>query len=214
MNQSIYSKFVSFLDNEDKDQAISYVISLLTNEELTLEQLYLDILSPSLANYHCEEEEETLCIWKEHARTSIVRTILEATYPFVIERKKNVTSKNKTIMVVCPSEEYHEIGAIIVAHFLSLAGYNARYIGANTPKNNIVSAVKVLHPDFVAISVTNYYNLVITKKITEEIKKYYPQVKIIVGGQAFIHPNALAQVTYDYFLSSLTDLSQLEGGKE
>jgi len=213
MNQSIYQNFVTYLDHEEKDQAIQYALSLLSSNELSLEELYLKVLAPSLSNFHCENEDESICIWKEHARTSIVRTILEATYPYVIERKKNIQLKNKTIMVFCPSEEYHEIGAIIVAHFLSLAGYDARYIGANTPKNNIVSAVEVLKPDYVAISVTNYYNLVVTKKITDEIKSLYPNVKVIVGGQAFSHPNALAQVNYDYYLSSLIDLSQLEGGK-
>lgn len=212
MNPQVYLNFVSLLDKEEKDKAIQYSLDVLKKKEVTLEELYLNVLAPSLYNFHCNDQDESICIWKEHARTSIVRTILEATYPFVIERKKEIKQKGKTIMVVCPSEEYHEIGAIIVAHYLSLAGYDARYIGANTPKNNIVSAVDVLHPDFVAISVTNYYNLVVTKKITEEIKTKYPEVKIIVGGQAFNHPGALEQVQYDYFLSSLTDLSQLEGG--
>ena len=121
MKKSVYQDFVSLLDHEKKDQAIQFALQLLSSKELSLEELYLELLSPSLTNFHCESEEESICIWKEHARTSIVRTIHEASYPYVIESKDSISPKNKTIMVFCPSEEYHEIGAIIVAHFLSLA---------------------------------------------------------------------------------------------
>ncbi|MGD9886488.1 MAG: cobalamin-dependent protein [Bacilli bacterium] len=55
-------------------------------------------------------------------------------------------------------------------------------MGANTPKHDILSAVSVFKPDYVAISVTNYYNLVVTKQITKAIKEKDPSVKIIVGG--------------------------------
>jgi methanogenic corrinoid protein MtbC1 len=112
-------------------------------------------------------------------------------------------------MVLCPSEEYHEIGAIIVNNFFLLAGFNSQYIGANTPKQDIIMAVKALQPDYVALSVTNYYNIVITKQITEAIKSQYPAVKIIVGGQAFRQAGAIEQVTHDIYLKNVQEIDAI-----
>jgi len=213
VNKTYYKTFLKYLDDENRDESIGFALKLIEEKKITLEEMYLQLLTPALTEFHCEEEDEQICIWKEHARTSIIRTILESLYVYVIERKKLVPSKGKTIMVLCPSEEYHEIGAIIVSHFFALAGYDARYIGANTPKNDILSAVKALKPDMLALSVTNYYNIVITKKITEDIKLQFPNVKIIVGGQAFNHTDALSQVKYDYHLTDLSSIAMMEGGK-
>lgn len=210
MNTTLFPQFLHYLDKEDKDEAVGFIINLLEKNELSLEDLYLHLLTPSLTTFVCENEDHEICIWKEHTRTSIVRTILEATYPYVIKRKKLVEKRNKKVVVVCPSEEYHEIGAIIVSLMFALQGYDSLYIGANTPKSDILSAVKALNPDYIAFSVTNYYNLVITKKITEEIKSAYPQVKIIVGGQAFLQAGALNQVHYDYYLNQIENIAEIE----
>ena len=166
--------------------------------------IYEHFLIPSLSDYKCLKKDEEICIWKEHTRTSIIRTILEASYSYLIKAKQK--SIKKKVITLCPQEEYHEIGAIIANNYLSLVGFDASYIGANTPADDIISAIRVLQPDYVALSVTNYYNLVVTKRLTERIRKEFPNVKIIVGGQAFKHPESLNQITYDYQLNSYEDI--------
>jgi methanogenic corrinoid protein MtbC1 len=111
-------------------------------------------------------------------------------------------------VVLTPSFEYHEIGAIMVSHYLRLQGFNAHYIGANTPKSEILSALRAYEPDYVALSVTNPYNIVVTKQITEEIKKFFPEVKIILGGQAFKHDGAKENLAVDYILQTLDDIKR------
>lgn len=211
MNQ-YYFDFINILEKEDKDQALIFVLDLMKNQQISLEELYEQLLGPSLWNFKCQDIDQKVCIWKEHTRTSIVRTILEATYFEIIRRKALVKPLNKKVVVFTPSEEYHEIGAIMAASYFSLAGYNGQYIGANTPKHDILSAIGVFKPDYVAISVTNYYNLVVTKQITKAIKEKYPSVKIIVGGQAFSQPDALEQVDHDYFLTSFQNIFELARG--
>jgi methanogenic corrinoid protein MtbC1 len=212
MNQKLYDDFLEILEQEDKDRAVLFILELMQNKTISLTELYEELLSAALINFTCQLEDKELCIWKEHARTSIIRTILEATYPFVIDQKPKNDHGKKRVLVVCPQEEYHEIGAIIATNYFLLAGYQARYIGANTPTTEILSAVKALAPDFLALSVTNYYNLFTTKKLTESIKITFPQVKIIVGGQAFSHPGALDQMPYDYHIHNVTDIARFEKG--
>lgn len=207
-----YPKFLDLVNHENKDEAMLYVLDLLKEKKIELYDLYDFFLRPVLNEFVCNSEDEEICIWKEHVRTSIVRTILESTYPYLIEVKKTVKPNQQKVVVVCPSEEFHEVGAIIVTNYFTLAGFDAQYIGANTPKGDIVSAVKALKPDYLALSVTNYYNLVVTKQITEQVKGLFPNVKVILGGNAFSKPGALDHLVYDYHLKTKEDIFKL-GGK-
>ncbi|MFP4177241.1 MAG: B12-binding domain-containing protein [Acholeplasmataceae bacterium] len=206
MLETYMQTFLSLLKKEDKERAVRYAIDLLEQKELTVEQLYLELLAPTLSNFECDVEDEEVCIWKEHIRTSIIRTILEISYLSIIERRETIERVGKTILVLTPAFEYHEIGAIMNTHLMLLQGFDARYIGANTPKDEILSALRAYEPDFIALSVSNTYNIVVTKRITEEIRRFFPDVGIILGGRAFFKQGANESLTYDYLLNSLDDL--------
>ena len=206
MSDTYFKEFIQFLKEENKEKAVDYAYQLLKNQKVTIEELYLYLLAPSLSHFDCDSEDADICIWKEHFRTSVIRTILEMSYVFILERIKDQKKNNQKIVVLTPAFEYHEIGAIINTHFFILSGFDASYIGANTPKTEIIQAIRAYHPDYVALSVTNPYNLVITKQTTDEIKRFFPEVKIILGGQAFQNQHALSTMTYDYILQSLDDL--------
>lgn len=206
MKNDLYLRFLALLSSEDKASTVDYALQLLRDKTITLFELYQDFLTRSLNEYVCPVEDKEICIWREHARTAIVRTIVEATYPYVLNEKDKRKPMGQTVLVVCPAEEYHEVGALIVANVFELAGFEARYIGANTPKKDILSAVKVVKPDFLAISVTNYYNVIQTKQITDEMKSLFPDVKIILGGNAFQHPSSRSVVAFDFHLTSLESI--------
>jgi len=206
MIKSYQEKFLNYLVHEDKQSAVEFAYQLLNEGTLTIEQLYLELLAPSLSKFYCIEEDEDICIWKEHFRTSVIRTILEMSYVFILKRLKEVKKINQKIVVLTPAFEYHEIGAIMNTHFMLLEGFDANYIGANTPKSEIIQAIRAYQPDYVALSVTNPYNLVITKQTTDEIRRFFPEVKIILGGQAFQDQKAMQSIAYDYILQSLDDL--------
>jgi len=206
--EKIYEQFLSYLKKEDKKQSVLFALSLLEEEKLNIEDLYKHILAPSLILFECDVNDEDICIWKEHTRTSIIRTIIEAAYPYIVKRVDNITPMGKKVVVLTPAFEYHEIGAIMVSHLLVLEGFDASYIGANTPKQDIISALRAYHPDYIAFSVTNPYNIVVTQQICDEIKKFFPNIKIILGGQAFNEQAALNSVKYDYLLSDFDAIKQ------
>lgn len=206
MSHEYYDEFIKLLKDENKPGAVSFALKLLNDGVLTIEQLYIELLVPSLNDFYCEIEDEDICIWKEHFRTSIIRTILECTYPYVIKRRENVELSKVKVVVLTPAFEYHEIGAILNTNLMSLVGLDANYIGANTPKQDILSAIRTFSPDYIALSVTNPYNIVITKQVTDEIKRFFPETKIILGGQAFKNKEAIKTLQYDYILQSYEDL--------
>ncbi len=208
MDIKAYETFMKFLKQEDRDRAITFALNLVESKQMDIETLYQNLLAPSLSLFECDVQDEDICIWKEHFRTSIIRTILESCYQYVLIASKDKKPIGKKIVVLTPSFEYHEIGAIMVSHYLRLEGFDAHYIGANTPKSEILSAIRAYEPDFVALSVTNPYNIVVTKQITDEIKKFFPDVKIVVGGLAFKHEGATKHLNVDYVLQSFDDIKK------
>ena len=212
MKASSYDTFIRHLDDENKEATVTHIRKLLSSGEVTLEELYLDFITPALNEFTCTHADEDICIWKEHRRTSIIRTILEMSYLDVLEQKASNQPNHPTVIVVCPEEEYHEIGAIIATQFFTLNGYDAAYIGANTPKDQILKAVATFKPDVLALSVTNYYNLITTKKTIQALRKAYPGLTIAIGGSAFHGAETRRQIDHDVYIDDLRSVNELMGG--
>ncbi|MBN2605361.1 MAG: cobalamin-dependent protein [Bacilli bacterium] len=203
-HESLYN----LIANENRDESVVLAINLLENKEITIKELYENVLSASLYNIVCNDGDKE-CIWREHIRSAIVRTIMECTTPYIINEKK--PNNGLKVIVVCPSEEYHEIGAKMVHDFFELAGYQSIFVGANTPLDEIVSSVHFVKPDYLALSVTNYYNLVKAKRIVEAVKNELPSITVLAGGQAMNYENALKAVSADIHLSTLDDILKFKG---
>ncbi len=211
MNE-IYQQFEQIFEAENKEEAVKYIMEKLHSREIEVIELYSSILTPMLNNMTCKLADKRICIWKEHVKTGIVRTIVENCYPYVIAKRNELNYPKKGLAaVLCPPEEYHDLGARMVADFFTIGGYEAIFVGSNTPYQDFYNAIHVIQPEVVAISVSNYYNLVAAKKMIEELKKAlsYP-VKIVVGGYAFHDDQEKYKlIGADYFAKSYEDILQL-----
>lgn len=182
----LYEYFKEKLISEDRNSCIRIAVSALSDEKIDVASLYTDVLAPSLNSIGCDAENK-LCIWKEHVRTSIIRSVIENVYPYVIKEKESKYKKDiARVTVVCPDGEYHEIGARMAADFFDMNGFKVTFVGASTPLLEFLNVIKHLKPDHIAISVTNMYNIIAAKKTVEAIKaKLDYKVGIIAGGRAF-----------------------------
>jgi methanogenic corrinoid protein MtbC1 len=210
---NIYEKFNLLLVEENKEEATKFILELLQNKEIDILELYMDILTPSLNLMQCMEDKR-LCIWKEHVRTAIIRTIVECCFPYVLKKRDELNySKKGTAIVLCPPEEYHDLGARMVTDFFTISGYHAIYVGSNTPYSDFRNAIDIIKPNIVAISVSNYYNMVVTKKVIKEIKEVvgYP-IKIVVGGNAFNNDTEKYKIVgADYYAKTYEDIKNIAG---
>jgi methanogenic corrinoid protein MtbC1 len=210
---TIYNQFIKLLDLEDKENAVNLILSLLEEKKIDIVSLYTNILAPSLNNMKCDNKEGGKCIWKEHVRSSIIRTIIECSYPYVIKEKneKYQNTNYGKVIVICPSEEYHEIGARIVSDFFTLCGYETIFVGSNTPKNEFIKVIDYVNPKYLAISVTNYYNLVTVKDTIEKIRDFSNnKLIILVGGHAFKNNiEAVKKIGADMFIDNFDDIKYL-----
>ena len=192
--EEMLNEFKKYLYKEDKFGSLLFSNDKLEKNEVGIVDFYTKVLAPALNEMVCD-------IWVEHRRSSIVRSIIESCFKFVIKEKKEKhgnLNKGK-VLVICPPEEYHELGARMAADFFELAGYDAVFVGANTPGYEFINSIKALNPVFVSISVSNPYNLFSTKEIIRLIRKKAENIKILVGGLAFRTDNILfKKVGADY----------------
>ena len=191
---------------------MDFAMSALSSGKVDVVTLYTELLERSLNEMRCGEDEAT-CIWREHVRSSIVRAVIECSYPYVARERdsKYGGSGGTRVIVVCPTEELHEIGARMVADFFTLAGYDSVFIGANTPMSVIMSAVSKIRPDMVALSVTNYYNLFAAKTAISSIRAHGPaSLRIVVGGGALKdRTEGKCDLGADIQISSFEDIRRL-----
>jgi methanogenic corrinoid protein MtbC1 len=212
MKHVLYDEFIRLLELDDRMGAVRFILSRLDSGDLDIPTAYSALLAPSLNQMVCDEDEDT-CIWKEHIRSSLIRAIVESCYPYVLKQRERIRApaRNSRVLVVCPTEEYHELGARMVADFFSISGYDVTFIGANTPRRVILSAAKHLQPAWLAMSVTNYYNLFDAGQIIEAVRgELGGRIKIVVGGNAFRrNKGAATELGADFELHTFEDIQGL-----
>lgn len=211
MNE-FYNEVLVALQEEDKEKAVTLCIDALKNKEISVVDLYEMILSPGLASVVDEYPEVEDLIWREHVRSGIIRTIIESAYPYVLDQRKEPNGKK--VLVACPEFEEHELGARMVSDFFRLEGFEATFVGARTPVNTILKAIDVVEPNYLVISVTNFYNFVSVKKTLDEIKeKTNRELTYIMGGRAITaNPEAVDFVGADFSLQGYEEIKQLREG--
>jgi len=159
--------------------------------------------------------DEQVDIWKEHIRTSIIRTIIENSYSYVIRdcNEKYGVRSGKKIAVICPIDEHHELGARMITDYFVMLGYDAIYVGSNTPKEVFISGLKTQKLDYIAISISNPYHLISTRNTIARIREEDKNVKIIVGGNAISKLGEKVEILKaDYYLTAFDDIISLAGG--
>jgi len=214
----LYEKFLWYLEKEDKSEAVTLTLEALRNGDVDIVNLYTEVLIPALNEMNFGKQNESLYIWKEHFRTSVVRTIIECCYPRVSMegQKASVKTGKKKVLIFCPSEEYHDLGARMMADFFTLCGHNTFYLGGNTPSVALLPAMEHLKPEVIAMGVSNYFNLVSAKKTIAEVRNTLgDEVSIIIGGSAFKDNLSVAQeIGANFFASTYDDVVAITEGWE
>ncbi|PLX01393.1 MAG: hypothetical protein C0594_13235 [Marinilabiliales bacterium] len=113
----------------------------------------------------------------------MVEAILNEFYSKIISQEKN----NKRVIVACVENEFHQIGIKMISDIFEMNGWSAHFLGSNTPTNELISFTKTIMPDMLAISLSLYFHLPFLENMLQMIRKEFPTLTVLVGGQAFRH---------------------------
>ena len=202
-------KLKKIIDSGNREEALNYVMNRLSNKEINVIDLYEKEILPVLRNLECLLDDKNICIWKEHVKSSIIRTIVENAYPYVVKSIKN--KKNKTAVILCPKEETYDIEARIFADYLYILGFDAIFVGADTPYEDFYNVVSVLSPELVLICINNYYNIISANKMIDDMRDNLDKEPVvIVSGNAFINkPEIYKTIQADYLVNNYSELERV-----
>lgn len=204
MSESDYQRYLSALLAGDRQQCTEVVFHLL-KKNLDTEIIYTDLLQRSLYRIGELWAENRISVAAEHLATAVTENILATLYPYILSNRNSLGRK---AVISCSVNEYHQVGARMVADIMEAHGWDASFLGANTPAEDMLELLEEKKPEILGLSVSIYFNMSSLLKMIEKIHTHFPQLDIIVGGQAFYWGGKdlvkdLSHVTYIPSLQSL-----------
>lgn len=211
-----FDEFMRFFNMNDKNGCVLYALEGIRSGKFSIPFLYEGILKPALYSIDKCAKNDNDCIWDEHVKSSIARTVVESLYPEIVKKSEKVKKLGITVLLTCPENEHHDMGLRMLSDFFTLEGYTTVYLGSHTPRDQVCRAIFKTSPKYVAISVTDYYLLYEAKKLVDKIRKSYGKnIRILAGGNAFKNNiDAISQIGADLYLESNDDILSLKGEAE
>ncbi|MBD3406213.1 MAG: cobalamin-binding protein [Candidatus Lokiarchaeota archaeon] len=177
-------------------RAASALIMDTVNEGREIKEIYLNIFERTQYEIGRLWQTNQINVAQEHYCTAATQLIMAQLYPYLFSSKK----KNLNMVATCISGELHEIGIRMVADLFEIDGWNTFYLGASTPRKDIIQTIIDRDVQLVAISATLPTNIPEVQELIEEIRAQdnLTHVKIIVGGRPFgMDPNLWKTVGAD-----------------
>jgi methanogenic corrinoid protein MtbC1 len=174
----------------------------------SLSELYLDDITPvmyRLGNLWATGE---VSVSEEHMVTALVSRAMTAAYDefALFEPTKG------QIVVGCSTDEFHELGARVVADLLELDGWDVAFLGANCPAADFHHMVAEIQPEIVALSATIPHHLLRIRDMLGRLRgdSRLSGTRTMVGGMAFsAAPEAAEGVGADGWATDARDACQL-----
>jgi len=186
------------------------VVTQLLDAKTEIRDLYINLFQRSMYEVGELWENNRITVANEHLATSITESLLSLVYPSIFATERS----GKKAVVSCSANEFHQIGGKMVADIMELNGWDGHFLGANTPPEEMTKFIDEVRPDVVGISLSIPANIGNLVHGIEVVKADFPDMDLLIGGQAFrwIGQDAIRHYTNTDYVSSLDALESLLGG--
>jgi MerR family transcriptional regulator, light-induced transcriptional regulator len=181
IREAVYLDFTNSLIDGNKSRCFEIVDALL-DEKIETREIYVNLIQRALYSIGNLWEQNKLTIAEEHIGTRISEDIVAYFSALIREKGEGV----KKVVIACIDKEFHQLGAKMAADIFSLNGWDVSFSGASTPTREILKMIEEKKPDILGLSYGFYLNFLKLTHVLGDIKKYFPSLKIIVGGNGAI----------------------------
>lgn len=189
---------------EGRQEKVDAIARKYVNNAADLEGFYLYILQPSMFDIGTLWEKAEISIAQEHLASAIVNRVMSRTIPALPASGPMI---GRAVVAASPNE-FHELGAWMIADVLDFDGWQVKFIGANIPQDELIDFLHSDPPDLLALSVTIPFNLAKARRVVELIRadSTLGRLKVMVGGQAFAEqPDLWQKIGADGFAGNAVD---------
>ncbi|MFP3937369.1 MAG: B12-binding domain-containing protein [Phycisphaerae bacterium] len=157
-----------------------------------LPHFYTHVVQPAMYRIGSLWETGEISVAQEHLATSLVSRVMAELYTRYFDPEKD---KGLGLVSACPGE-LHQVGSRMVADLLELDGWIVRFLGSDTPAEDLAGEVHERPSEVVGLSTATAFHLDGLRDTISLIRESagYEQPKIMVGGLAFDPLPELAEV--------------------
>jgi methanogenic corrinoid protein MtbC1 len=206
ITQSIYDSYLDALLVGNRQECTKIVQELLGGQ-IRIRDLYTDLFQKSLYQVGELWESNKITVAREHLATAITEGLLNLVYPELFKGER----RQKKIVVSCAANEFHQIGGKMIADIFEINGWDAYFLGANTPADHMLAFIDDEKPDLAALSLSIYFNMPALKNALDAVHTHFPNLDILVGGQAFRWggENIIKKFKNTNLITSMDDLEKM-----
>ena len=180
------------LDLERADRTLSEAFVIHS-----VEGVLLDVMRPALIHIGELWHEGKINVATEHVASNHLQGRLRS-----LLRMMPTEGGRHRLLVACAPGEQHEIGTLMLTTLLRRAGFEAVYLGADTPIADLVAMARSMRPAAVLVSATTKASVKALQQGSAELKVAAPL--ILFGGQAFNdHPDLATELGGTYMGNDL-----------
>ena len=174
------------------------------NKQKDIRDLYDNVITPALYEVGQLWEHNMISVAAEHLATAITEGILNEFYPEIIPHEYN----GKKVVLTCVTNEEHQVGIKMVADIFEIHGWESFFLGIGAPVSELKTFIEDIKPQCIAISLSVYFNHKILTEMINELSNTFPDIPVIVGGQAFTQKGAALESISDKaaYVATLSDL--------
>jgi methanogenic corrinoid protein MtbC1 len=197
---NINEKFLSNLIDGNRSNCSALAHEYLAKNH-SIQDLYEEVFKTALYEVGKLWENNKITVATEHLATAITEGILNELFEQIVSGKKY----NKKVVVACVENEQHQVGIKMVADIFELKGWESFFLGTGIPTTELVKFIRETKPDILAVSLSVYFNFSNLLKMLEVIRREFPNLQILLGGQALtrLSGEALQRLGHIIILSDL-----------
>lgn len=164
------------------DAGLAELIALdaVTEDGMTVADLYVDVLAPVLAEIGHKWERGALSVADEHLATGIAHSVMRLVGRAATRRPRR---SRESVLLAAVGREGHVVGLRMVADLAEGAGFDVKFLGSAVPVETIADVVAKHEPAIVGLSVTMSTSAEQLSGALDEITASGHAVRgILVGG--------------------------------
>jgi methanogenic corrinoid protein MtbC1 len=200
-----YKEFLSCLLEANKQRCSEIAHNYLANNHSIVE-LYEYILKKALYEIGQLWEDNIITVASEHIASALVDSILNELYIDIISLNK----VGKSVVCTCVPNEYHRIGIKMISDVFELNGWNSYLTASNTTLEELNDVLIKLNPNALVVSLSIFSHLPALENMLNSLNDDFPDLTILVGGQAFLHGGKEVLVNYKnvYYQADIYEIEQ------
>ncbi len=180
ITEDLYGRYLAALLVGDQ-QACAAIVTELLNGCIDVKTLYTNLMQRSMYEVGALWEANRISVATEHVATSVTEGLLSLVYPIIFARPH----LNRTAVVSCVANEFHELGGRMVADIFELNGWHGYFLGANTSLAELLAMIGDRRPHLLALSMSTQAGMHALIAAIEAVRRQYSELPVLVGGQAF-----------------------------